>query len=444
MTTRNSILLSLSLSLLVGTTSIAGSEWTPLDRYLEIAAENDPGLKSDFARYLAEVQKVPQVGTLPDPMVAFGYFAVPTETRVGPIRARLSLSQKFPWFGLLDAREDVAAERAKALFEQFWENKSKLFYEVRKTYFDLYYTVRSLETTRENLEILRTFQQLALIKLESGKVSAVDELRVEMDLADLETQLELLEDRKTELRVAFTQLLGVSDQTEIDLPERLPDTSIEEDPVGLFARILEGNHALQRIRHESRSWEHQTEVARKEGRPDFEIGLDYSLVGGSRMPLANPSESGDDTIVFPRVGVSIPLFRRKYRAKVVEAEERQSASDLARQDLVDQLRTRFEHGYTDYRDGVRRSNLYAEQVETSNQALDLLLAEYSTESSNFEEVLRMERRLLGYELALERARADKSTAVAFLDYLLGSSTPRSGPPEATSPTTSDNRTGETP
>ena len=38
---------------------------------------------------------------------------------------------------------------------------------------------------------------------------------------------------------------------------------------------------------------------------------------------------------------------------------------------------------------------------------------------NFEEILRMERKLLFYALELERARADQQAAVSFLDYLMG-------------------------
>ena len=130
---------------------------TTLPDYLLTAAENNPGLKADFANYLAAAQRAPQVGTLPDPQAAFGYFASPTETRVGPVRAKVSLSQRFPWFGLLNAQEDVASERANAFLERFRENKSKLFYDVKTAYFNFYFVARAIDITRENIEILETF-----------------------------------------------------------------------------------------------------------------------------------------------------------------------------------------------------------------------------------------------------------------------------------------------
>ncbi|NQV01140.1 MAG: TolC family protein, partial [Bacteroidia bacterium] len=59
-----------------------------LESYLQEAAKHNPELKSRFNEYMAALEKVPQVGTLPDPTIAFGYFIMPVETRIGPQRAR--------------------------------------------------------------------------------------------------------------------------------------------------------------------------------------------------------------------------------------------------------------------------------------------------------------------------------------------------------------------
>ena len=38
---------------------------------------------------------------------------------------------------------------------------------------------------------------------------------------------------------------------------------------------------------------------------------------------------------------------------------------------------------------------------------------------NFEEILRMERKVLKFNLELEKARADKQAAISFINYLMG-------------------------
>ena len=67
-----------------------------LDRYLVEAAENNPGLKAQFSEYMAALERVPQVGALPDPTIAFGYFIQPIETRLGPQQAKISAPVEQP------------------------------------------------------------------------------------------------------------------------------------------------------------------------------------------------------------------------------------------------------------------------------------------------------------------------------------------------------------
>ena len=55
------------------------------------------------------------------------------------------------------------------------------------------------------------------------------------------------------------------------------------------------------------------ELAEKLGKPDFSLGLDYTFIGQGTNNLA-----GTDAFVFPMVGITIPLYRNKYKAMVNE------------------------------------------------------------------------------------------------------------------------------
>ena len=81
-----------------------------LNDYLKIAAENNLGLKAKFKDYEASLEKVNQVGSLPDPVLDFGYFISPVETRNGPQQAKIGVMQMFPWMGTLNVKEQVFAQ----------------------------------------------------------------------------------------------------------------------------------------------------------------------------------------------------------------------------------------------------------------------------------------------------------------------------------------------
>lgn len=401
--------------ILIGLLSFSGLQaQEKLNTYLETAAKNNPGLKAKFNQYMAALEVAPQVGQLPDPSIAFGFFIQPVETRVGPQQAKFSASQMFPWFGSLRAKENTAIQSAKAKFELFEESKSRLFNEVKSTYFNLYFLKKALEITSENINILNSFQRLALIKIEAGKASTVDELRVEMEIANLENELELLKDKFLALSVIFNKLLHVESNAFISIPDVLWDESFEFEKLELKNQILEKNHQLLSLDYQFESLRFKQEVAKKSGSPNINLGIDYAVVG-----KGNNNLSGKDAFLFPKIGITLPIYRNKYKTMVNEVIFLQEAKKEEKLNKVNTLESIFENAYKDYRDANRRITLFESQAELAKKSLKMIEVQYATNGKEFQEVLRMERRLLKYNLEKEKARSDKHAAIAFINYLKG-------------------------
>ncbi len=388
-----------------------------LDSYLKVAASNNPGLKAMFNDYMAAMEIVPQVGTLPDPTFAFGYFIQPAETRVGPQRANFNLMQSFPWFGLLSAKEDVATQMAKAKYEDFENEKSNIFFEVKTAYYNFYFIQKAIEITKENIEILEVFKRLSLVKIEAGTASVVDELRVELEINDLENQLALFLDTKDAFRIKFNNLLNRDDISEIIVPDVLWQEEFPLDQLKMLDEIYTSNHQIKSIEHKLNAFLNQEIAAKKEGLPKFNVGLNYTIVGNN--PMSTASDNGKDVFVFPSVGVTIPLYRKKYKALIKEAQFRQEAEVSRKEDKKNTLSSIYENTLKDFNDGNRRIALNLRQSEIAKKVLDILITSYSTNARDFEEVLRIERQLLNYELEHEKALTDKNAAAAFMDYLIG-------------------------
>jgi outer membrane protein TolC len=385
-----------------------------LNYYLQIAADNNPNLKSKFNEYMAALEVAPQAKALPDPQIAFAYFIQPIETRLGPQQFKISATQMFPWIGTLKAKENIAIQMAKAKYEVFEENKSKLFNDVRALYYNLYVNQKAIDITLENIDILNSFQKLALIKIESGKVSAVDEYRIEMEIGDLENQLAFLKDKQYVFEVQFYNLLNIDYTDPVSIPETLWETDIVLPKEVLLDSILMKNHQLLNIEFQQESLRYKRELANKNGRPSISLGIDYTFVGQGENNLA-----GTDAIVFPRVGITIPLYRNKYKAMVQEVVFQETAKQFEKENKSNLLENLFENIWKDYSDAKRRIDLYKSQLELAEKSLKMLETDYTTGNKNFEELLRMERRLLKYNLELEKARADKQASISFITYLTG-------------------------
>lgn len=387
-----------------------------LKAYQDTAAVNNPAIQALFKQYESVMQKVPQIGTLPDPKLGLGYFVNPVETRVGPQQATFSISQSFPWFGQLDAQKGAVTERAYAVLEKFKNEKSKLNYEVAATYNDLYVLRSAVSITNESIDLLHTFRDLAKVKYESGKGSMVDVLRIEMELKELENQLAFLDDTKKPITTRFEQLLNSKLSTEIIFPDKLWKDSLRMDKQDISDSVQAFNPSLLGLKHELLSYDQEIIAAKKIGSPSFTLGLNYTSIG--ERTGYNGSDNGRDALL-PTVGVKIPLYRKKYDALVKENELAQESVSLKKEDKSNELMTTLEKGFRDYDDAVRRVDLYLQLKDYAKQAVDILVAEYTSANTDFEELIRMDRKLLKYELELEKARAEQNTAVAYINFLMG-------------------------
>lgn len=388
-----------------------------LDDYIKIAAENNPELKADFNRYLAALERVPQAKALPDPTVMFSIFASPVETRVGAQQAGISLTQAFPWFGQLRSQANAAEELAKARFSAFEETKNKLIYDVRSTYYDLYVLEAAVRVTEKNIKLLESFREMANIKLESATGSAVDLLRVEMELEELNNQILFLNDSRLPILTKFKELLNTETPPVIQLPDTLRTEPLTLTQSALKDSILTQNPTLAKFEYEILSLDEEISVAKKMGLPSFSLGLAYTSI--AKRPDVEMPDNGKDALIFPQVGVRIPLYRSKYKSMVKEREIMQTSVTEEKTNRVNQLNTMLETTWRDYADAERRVRLYIRLTRLATQALDVIVAQYTSAGKDFEEILRMDRQLLRYELELEKARADQNTTISYLNYLTG-------------------------
>ncbi len=285
-----------------------------LNKYLTIAAENNPGLKAAFNNYLSALEKAPQVRALPDPQLAFGYFIQPVETRNGPQEIKFSATQMFPWFGTLKAKENSTIQQAQAQYELFEEKRSKLFNEVKANWYNLYFTNKAVGITLDNIDILNTFKKLAAVKVEAGKVSAVDQYRIEMEINDLENQLANLRDKQYVQEVAFNKLLNVEEPVTLTWPDSLWTTDFYLNKSAALDSIKLKNHQLLSIDMQKEALAFKKQAAKKAGAPSFSLGIDYVAIGkgannlSGKMPLL--FQRWDS--LFPCTGINTRAWCRRW------------------------------------------------------------------------------------------------------------------------------------
>ena len=387
-----------------------------LDDYFKLAAENNPGLQAKYKSFEAAMQKVTQVSSLPDPNLSFGYFVSPVETRVGPQRARFSLTQMFPWFGTLKAQEDAATLMAEAKYQEFLDARNKLYYQVSASYYPLYELQKLISIEEENQRILSSYKEIATIQFQNDKGSMVDVLRVDIMLKDATSNLSILEQKQKPLVTRFNKLLNRSDDDNIVVQDSLFTFSLPAN----YRKdsLLASNPILDELELKIEASKASEQAAIKQGLPKLGVGLDYVIVG-QRTDVSLP-DNGQD-VFMPMVSVSLPIFRGKYKAAQKEAQLMQESYSLQREEAANRLISSYDMIWFEIQKQIELIQLYEEQIQESRQSLNLLFSAYSNSGKDFEEVLRMQQQILKYQKMKATALSEYHIALAELDYITAKS-----------------------
>jgi outer membrane protein TolC len=363
------------------------------------------------------MQKAAQSAALPDPVLSFGVFVSPVETRLGPQQFKLSLAQMFPWFGTLKAAEKAAVLAAESAYADFLNEKNRLYLTVASLYYPLVEQDVWLRAETENLENLKTLETLAEKKYGTGTSSLVDLLRIRRKIDEAESSLKILDSKKAPLLAAFNARLDRDPDAKVDLPERQnpPDkTDIAEERPDLkeHPSVLALKKAI-----ESKSF--AVKLAKRKGFPSFGVGLDYVAVG-ERTDMA-VAGSGRD-VIMPMATLRIPLARKKYRSAVREAQLDRKQLIERRTALDRRLNAEYEEALFDLQRHKERYELYEKQMKTSDQMLGLLRVRYAQNGTGLEELLRVRRERLNYEKKAATALSAYQIALARLTTITVSAT----------------------
>lgn len=442
---------------LMGPHPVVAQKPDSLDHYLEIAAKNNPGLNADFLAYKASLEKVPQAGAWPDPQLDIGFFLKPMDIVGGRQVADFTLMQMFPWFGTKKAAQTEATHMAKMAYARFTETRDNLYLEVYTQWYLLSTLVQQLRNNRENLQLLKQLEELALRKvsspysgsssgytvpspspstkgtatsstgggMSSGMGSAApgmsDVLRVQLEMAEIENNIESILSEIAAEKAKFNALLNRSTDREVILPDSIAKVPFLFDEGVTMSEIENRNPMLDMLVEEEQAYRAKGEMDKKMSYPMFGIGLQYMLIDKSATAQMEqgmePEMTGMDMIM-PMFSISLPLYRNKYKAQQRESRFLQQSAREKYNNTLNLLQSdlfRLKHQLDD---AERKIALYQKQEQLARTTYQLVVQEFVSAKSDLTNVIQVQRQLLDYQLRKTEAIAEYNTKVASIRKLL--------------------------
>lgn len=449
---------------LAGLCGVLGMEAQPtpateLEQYLNEAAENHPALERRHAEWLAALERLPQVSSLDDPTFMYGQF-LQSEIQ----RARIQVTQKFPWFGTLGARKDKAAAEADAVLSKFFAERDALFLNVKQAYFDYAFLAEQTQILCAQIEIVGYIEEVIQAKLSLALATDDELLRVSILKTDLTDQLDGLEQLRPALSQQLSSALGRTQHEMLDWPiDTAPpgDTPVYEE---LLSKLHLNNPSLQELDHRMHALEIQEELARKKGYPDITLGIDWTAISKPRqirpqrpypaslnaasrifsvadgsvpfvprntlidaysLGTANEpfvySDGGEDNLMIS-LAFNVPLWRKKIKAGIRETEHMQSAVQSEMHALELDLENAARMTLYRVQDASRRHALIGDSlIPQAQQTYESLLEKYAADAlgKTFIDILDSVQMLLDFQLEQSRTLRDWKNALAEIDFLTG-------------------------
>jgi outer membrane protein TolC len=451
------------------------SQSDSLQFYLEIAATNNPTVLQRYYEYEAALQKVPQVGSLPDPDVSLGIFLSPMEQLGGNQLADIRLMQMFPWFGVLRSAKDEMSLMANAKYESFCDAKLQVFLDVQRAWYELHKVKQNIRISEKNIEILQTLERLAIVRFKAvpstnsppasartianssaqssssgssgmnsmggssgnttgavsiqssspmpgnsmgssmGSSGLSDVYRVQIEINDVQNTIELLKNQWSTLAAQFNSLLNRPPDAVVTLPDTLIADTYQPTLKAISDSALSSNPMLGMLQYEQQSIGARKQMVTKMGYPMVGLGVNYSLVSKSEMSTS--AMNGRDMIM-PMVTATLPIYRKKYRAMQSESDMLLSANQQNYTATANEIQTQYYQAMQQYLDAQRRSKLYTNQHQLASKSLDIMTKSFAVSGSDLSDILRIRQQTLDYEYKQMEAIADYNTSIAWLKRLM--------------------------
>lgn len=380
-----------------------------LEGLVDEALKNSPEVKASLARIEAARLKVPQAGSLPDPMIMAGYqnegFDRYTYGEMQGSQWMFSATQQFLFPGKRKLKEEMAARDAQSLESMHELLKLKTAARVKELYFDLFAAYKNLEFLGEKRLLLARIEDLTLSRYTAGKAMQQDVVMAQTEKYMLLEKEEMLRQKIQSLEAMLLAVVGRTNGEALPKPAEPQYRPFDMDLQKTLEMAVEHSPEMQSRRRMIEAAETRLSMTRKEYFPDYAIGGSYFNRAGDFPDMWAA------TVTF-----NIPLYFYT-KQKPAEMEARANI-DLARREL-EATRLMIEASVRDNHSMLRSSErlieIYSQGLlPKSRQDIEQTLTAYSTGRLEAVSVISRVKTLLDYESQYWLSRMEREKALARL------------------------------
>lgn len=398
-------------------TEIAGNH--SVGYYVQLALANNPEIAAAQHRVAAQTEVIPQVTSLDDPTLSntfqpFHNNSVQTAAGRGP--NTLTLAQKFPWFGKLHVRGEVAEADSQIALTKLVQAQLKVIEDVNLAYYDVYFYQKSIKITKDDQRLLSDLLKFAEARYRTGKTSQQDVLRAQVEIDKLENRLILLHQKLRQAQADLAEVIQADPESDLkasslDVPSAPQQINqLYEAAVLSRPEIQEQLHAI--IRNQKAA-----ELARLQYKPDVKLGIGWQAI--TNDDAISPVSNSNDNVAFT-VGINLPIYRERLRAGVNESEHRSMETTRLYEATCDDTFRMIRRLTVQANSLEEQIKLFRDKIiPKTEQTLRISTADYRVGKVDFQQIIDNWSDLLSLQIQLVRLETSLGQTLASLERVVG-------------------------
>ena len=289
--------------------------------------------------------------------------------------------------------------------------------DILSTYYDIVRQKQVLEATQRSVAISEERLKITQSQKDVGAASKFDVLRAQVDLNGDKSSLMNQELTLQQAKTRLNQLLGRDVKTEFDVIDTI-DVKTDLSYNDLFSVTMQKNNQLLLARQNKNVAEAQLRLERGDLFPVISLNLGYNY---SRSESgAGFFVSSNTTGITYGVSATFNLFNGlNTRRKIENAEVSIESSNLAFNQVKDQVKADFENTYLKYQNSLKLVKLESENYKAAEENADIALEKLKVGSITPVDFRQVQLDLMNAKSRLLSAEYDAKTSETDLLQISG-------------------------
>ena len=394
----------------------ASAQITSLNDLIQEAVSKNPVLLSLGYQITAQSARSEWIKVKPDPM-----FTNSTNTDKYPFRyqslgedpmnqVQFALGQEFPFPGKLKLKGKIEFSELERIKQNYNLAKVEIISRLKKAYYDLFLTTKSLEITKDVKTLLETLSNTVKAKYEVGNGNQQDLLKAHLEVSKLLEQVEILKKDRESFIAEINSIVVRPQGTDIESLEEISKQEIDYSQSELEELAKEEYPLLLSLRKEIEKNQHGVNLAKKEYFPNYSVEGGYGLRTGLFEPMYTV-----------QLMTSVPLyFYSKQRKQVEEAVNSLKAAEENHHSIIVETQARVKDLFIQIEKNATLIDLLKTGIiPQAKLTLDASIAAYKVDKTDFLNVLDNIRAILDFQIDYYSRLTAYEKLAADLEVLIG-------------------------